>query len=180
VRNGVLNNKKEESNKIHSTVASSLRDNNSTFKDMLEQINPQLFSQDYSMIEKLIINNLLLNASNGGTQEQTSPIYRQNYTSAPNINFQPQLNNIFQKEMIKYIINSFCDFLRKNNYTIAKNDELRVLKENLPSFLFDEGENNSISLQDEMINTGKEIQCPHKDRKHYAKVRKQIYYIEYV
>jgi hypothetical protein len=111
-----------------------------------------------------------------------------------NIFDQESIEKFFQREVVRFTIENFCKFLKNNDYTIIKNNEVNKNSENQDILQnLDEinniNNNNSNSNAKELEmglsvdnnNIGscnniqqskkmKEIICPHTDKKHYAKV----------
>jgi hypothetical protein len=140
---------------------------NSYFKSFAHnKINNILSNSNLS--EKLLLYNLVSTNSNNVIPQEN----RNNFSDTLD-GFMSCFNNIFdhesiekffQKEVVRFTIENFCKFLKGNGYMITKANEARDHKED------SEGKIDFESVNNIQPKRGKEVICPHTDKKHYAKV----------
>jgi hypothetical protein len=99
-----------------------------------------------NLTEKLHLYNLF--SSNKGQRDcvnNSDNVYEEDW-SLNKIFDQDTIEKYFQKEVIRFTIENFCKYIKDNGYTIIKNGS------------------------EEDAGKKKEMVCPHRDKKHYAKV----------
>ena len=147
----ILKNKKGE--KIHKA-------DNSIKSFIQNKMTNYLTNSD--LTEKLLLYNLISKNNNVNTDEGCKINNDDFIKSFSKIFDQDTIEKYFQKEVIRFTIENFCNFLKNNGYTIIKNNE----------------DIEGSSDEERGNRKNKEIICPHTDRKHYAKV--VLINIEYV
>lgn len=85
----------------------------------------------------------------------------------------------FQKKIVKHTIDSFCKYLKGNGYSIVKTNQagqfsgtfdLSAENEDTPDDERGSLKETKIENREDMSNRKmKQVNCPHRDRKHYAK-----------
>jgi hypothetical protein len=157
-----LANKKIDEKQIISIISSILKDkkkgtkpDNSIKSFIQNKMTNYLTNSD--LTEKLLLYNLISKKKNivNNVDENSKLNNDDDFINSFNkILDQDTIEKYFQKEVIRFTIENFCNFLKNNGYTIIKNEEC------------DRSEDD----EDKSNRKMKEMMCPHTDRKHYAKV----------
>jgi hypothetical protein len=107
------------------------------------------------LTEKLLLYNLISKNNNVNNIDEGIKVNQNDFLGSFNKIFdQDTIEKYFQKEVIRFTIENFCNYLKNNGYTILKNCDDEVSEDE----------------EDKTNKKQKEIICPHTDRKHYAKV----------